>query len=37
MEKIAEYIALAVNDFENNVDRIRAGVNEICARHPLYE
>ena len=37
MEKIAEYIALAVNDFENNVVRIRAGVNEICARHPLYE
>ena len=37
MDKIAEYIALAVNDFENSKDYIRNGVNEICAKHPLYE
>ncbi len=37
MDKIAEYIALAVNDFENNKDYIRNGVNEICNRHPLYK
>ena len=37
MDKIAEYIALAVNDFENSEDYIRNGVNEICNRHPLYK
>lgn len=37
MDKIAEYIALAVNDFENSKDYIRNGVNEICNRHPLYK
>ena len=37
MDKIAEYIALAVNDFENSKDYIRYGVNEICNRHPLYK
>lgn len=37
MDKIAEYIALAVNDFENSKYYIRNGVNEICNRHPLYK
>jgi len=37
MDKIAEYIALAVNDFENSKEYIRSGVNEICAKHPLYK
>lgn len=37
MDKIAEYIALAVNDFENSKEYIRNGVNEICAKHPLYK
>lgn len=37
MDKIAECIALAVNDFENSKDYIRNGVNEICNRHPLYK
>lgn len=37
MDKIAEYVALAVNDFENSKDYIRNGVNEICNRHPLYK
>ncbi len=37
MDKIAEYIALAVNNFENSKEYIRNGVNEICAKHPLYK
>ena len=37
MEKIAEYIALAITDFEEKADYIRAGVAEICERHPLYK
>ncbi|MCM1059405.1 MAG: serine hydroxymethyltransferase [Eubacterium sp.] len=37
MEKIAEYIYLTAKDFEGKADEIRAGVNEICARYPLYE
>ena len=37
MEQIAEYIYLAATDFENSAEKIRAGVNEICGRHPLYE
>lgn len=37
MDKIAEFISLCVNDFEGSADKIREGVNEICARFPLYE
>lgn len=37
MDKIAEYIYLTAKDFENKADEIRAGVNEICAKYPLYE
>ncbi len=37
MEKIAEFIYLTAKDFENKADEIRAGVNEICAKYPLYE
>lgn len=37
MDKIAEYIYLCATDFENKADEIRAGVNEICAKFPLYE
>ena len=37
MDKIAEFISLCVNDFEGSADDIRAGVNEICAKFPLYE
>lgn len=36
-DKIAEYISLAVTDFENKKDYILAGVAEICAKYPLYE
>lgn len=37
MDKIAEYISLCVTDYEANIEKIRDGVNEICARFPLYE
>ena len=35
-DKIAEFIALAVKDFDANKDYIKAGVAEICKKHPLY-
>ena len=37
MDKIAEYISLALNDFDNSKDTIREGVNEICDKFPLYK
>ncbi len=37
MDKIADYITLVLNDFEANADKVRAGVEEICAKYPLYE
>ena len=37
MEKIAEFMYLAAKDFNGNVENIRAGVTEICKKHPLYE
>ena len=37
MDKIAEFIYLCATDFENNADKIREGVNEICNRYPIYE
>ena len=37
MDKIAEFIYLTAKDFDANADKIRAGVNEICAKYPLYE
>lgn len=36
MAKIAEYIALAITDFENKADYIRAGVTELCEKRSLY-
>ena len=36
-DKIAEFIYLAVTDFENKKDYIRNGVAEICKKYPLYE
>lgn len=36
-DKIAEYIYLAVTDFENKKEYITNGVAEICAKYPLYE
>ncbi|MCR5653049.1 MAG: serine hydroxymethyltransferase [Ruminococcus sp.] len=37
MDKIAEYITLVLKDFEANADKVRSGVEEICAKYPLYE
>ena len=36
MDKIAEYIYLAITDFENQKENIAAGVAEICKKYPLY-
>ena len=36
-DKIAEFIYLAVTDYDNQKEYIRAGVAEICAKYPLYE
>ena len=37
MEKIAEFMFLAATQFETKADEIRAGVNALCAKYPLYE
>ncbi len=37
MDKIAEFIYLCATDFENSAEKIKAGVNEICERYPIYE
>ena len=37
MYQIAQYIYLACTDFEGKADQIRAGVEELCGRYPLYE
>ena len=36
-DKIAEYITLVLNDYEGNKYKVRAGVEEICKKYPLYE
>ncbi len=36
-DKIAEYITLVLNDYEGSKDKVRAGVEEICKKYPLYE
>ena len=36
MDKIAEYIDLAINDFENKENEIKSGVQEICNKYPIY-
>ena len=36
MELIAGFIADAIEDFEGRAEAIRAGVNELCGRYPLY-
>lgn len=37
MDVIAQCIYLAVTDFENSADSIRAMVNGICEKYPLYK
>lgn len=36
-DRIADYISLAVTDFENKKGYILDGVAEICSKYPLYE
>ncbi len=36
MKQIAEFITLAVRDFENNKQYIKNAVSEICDKYPLY-
>jgi len=36
MALIAKWIFLAITDFEGSADAIRAGVNELCAKYPIY-
>ena len=36
-DKIAEFIYLAVTDYENKKEYIKNGVAEICKKYPLYE
>ena len=36
-DKIAEFISLAVTDFESSKQKILDGVAEICAKYPIYE
>ena len=36
MKQIAEFITLAVRDFENNKQYIKNVVSEICNKYPLY-
>ncbi len=37
MDKIAEFIHLVIEDFEGNKEKVRAGVNELLEKYPLYE
>lgn len=36
MSKIAKWISTAVNDFDNNKDRISDEVEELCSHFPIY-
>lgn len=37
MQEIAQYIHLATTDYENNKEFIKAGVNKLTDKYPLYE
>ncbi|MBE6754035.1 MAG: serine hydroxymethyltransferase, partial [Ruminococcaceae bacterium] len=37
MDVVAECISLAITDFENSADAIRAKVTELLRTYPLYE
>lgn len=37
MRTIAKLIKLTITDFDTKADEIRAAVNEICTKYPLYE
>lgn len=37
MEQIAEFIYLCATDFDHKAEEIRANVEALCAKYPLYE
>jgi glycine hydroxymethyltransferase len=37
MRKIADFVTLAIRDFDANADTIREGAAEICKKFPLYK
>ena len=37
MVQIAEFMYLIAKDFEGNAEKVREGVNALCAKYPLYE
>lgn len=37
MKTLSHLIKLAVTEFDTKADEIRAAVNEICSRYPIYE
>ena len=37
MDKIAAYITMVLNDYDANKETVRAGVEAICQKYPLYE
>ena len=37
MDKIAELIAMVIEDFEGNKEKVIAEVNAICEKYPLYK
>ena len=37
MKQIADFITLAIRDFDANADKIREGVAKICKNFPLYK
>lgn len=37
MEQIAQFIHLTATEYETKADEIRAGVNALCEKYPLYE
>ena len=37
MAEIADLIHLTITDFDNSQDQIRARVNELCSKYPLYK
>ncbi|MEG1918454.1 MAG: serine hydroxymethyltransferase [Oscillospiraceae bacterium] len=37
MRQIAKWLAMTAKDFDGTADAVRAGVNALCARFPIYE
>ena len=37
MREVAKLISLTLKDYEKNADEVRARVNALCAKYPLYE